>query len=136
MENTKTKHIIYFDGVCNLCHWSVKLVLKRDREKKFRFAPFQSEFASSNLQKINSTNPETNSVIYQRGNSYYFKSKAVLQILHEMGGAWRVFGVVSVLPTSFLDKLYDFIANHRHRWFGKQDSCIVPSTDIKARFLS
>jgi len=135
LKDPKIKHIIYFDGVCNLCHWSVKFILKRDKENKFRFAPLQSDFAASNLQQMAPFKQGLDTVIYQRNNSYYHKSKAVLRILVEIGGFWKIFSIFNIIPVPMLNKLYDFIASQRYNWFGRQKSCIIPTPELKDRFL-
>lgn len=76
-----------------------------------------------------------NSVVYQHGENIYIKSMAVLKILNELGGIWKLANIFSLFPTSLLDRLYDFIASHRYSWFGKKNQCMVPSVKIESRFL-
>jgi predicted DCC family thiol-disulfide oxidoreductase YuxK len=75
------------------------------------------------------------SVVYQRGEKIYIKSAAVLKILSELGGIWKLANIFSLMPSSLLDHMYDFIASHRYSWFGKKNQCMVPSATIKSRFL-
>jgi predicted DCC family thiol-disulfide oxidoreductase YuxK len=79
---------------------------------------------------------DLDTVIYQRGNSFYTKSAAVIEILNEIGGIWKIFGVFKLFPASFLDLMYTFIANHRYNWFGRKNECMIPSAEIKSRFLA
>jgi predicted DCC family thiol-disulfide oxidoreductase YuxK len=130
-----TDHIIYFDGVCNLCHWAVKFIVVRDKRSFFSFASLQSSFAQNHLTYPNGQGVNYNSVVYQHGEKIYTKSKAALKILNELGGIWKLASIFSLMPTALLDHLYDFIASHRYSWFGKKDQCFVPSPEIRARFL-
>jgi predicted DCC family thiol-disulfide oxidoreductase YuxK len=131
----KTDRIIYFDGVCNLCHWAVKFIIARDKKSIFSFASLQSNYATEHLLHANGQDANYNSVVYQHGEKIYIKSAAVLKILNELGGIWKLAIVFSLVPPRLLDRLYDFIASHRYRWFGKKNQCIVPSVKIESRFL-
>jgi predicted DCC family thiol-disulfide oxidoreductase YuxK len=75
------------------------------------------------------------SVIYQRGNSFYIKSKAILEILKDLGGGWKLLLVFGIFPKTLLDRIYDYIASHRYRWFGKEEQCPLPTPELKSRFL-
>lgn len=130
-----TDHIIYFDGVCNLCHWTVKFIIARDKKSIFSFASLQSTFARKHLMHANGQDINYDSVVYQRGEKIYIKSIAALKILNELGGLWKLANIFSFMPTSLLDRMYDFIARHRYSWFGKKNQCMVPSARIESRFL-
>lgn len=111
-------------------------IIKRDKKGKFLFASLQSEFSLDLVEKGITDNNNLDTVIYQRGNSFYTKSTAAIEILSEIGGIWKIFGVFKLFPASFLDRIYDFIASHRYNWFGKKHKCMVPTAEIKARFLA
>jgi predicted DCC family thiol-disulfide oxidoreductase YuxK len=130
-----TDHIIYFDGVCNLCHWAIRFIIARDKRAVFSFASLQSDFAETHLTHTNGQGINYNSVVYQHGEKIYIKSAAVLKILNELGGIWKLAIVFSLVPARLLDRLYDFIASHRYRWFGQKNQCMVPSVKIESRFL-
>lgn len=129
------KKIIYFDGVCNLCNWSVRLIIKNDKEGIFSFASLQSDFAKKHLLYLNGQDIKFDSVVYQNGEVVLIKSEAVFQIVNDFGGIWKGLAVFRVIPQSWLDGLYDVIAKNRYRWFGKMDQCMVPTPEIQSRFL-
>ncbi len=126
--------VILFDGVCNLCNWTVKFIYKRDKKKKFRFASFQSEFSKRLLDKRTA---ETNfdSVILFHNNNFFTKSDAVIEISSLLGFPWNILRIFKILPSAFRDTFYDFIANNRYKWFGKMDACMIPSGKIKDLFF-
>ena len=132
---TEDKRIIYFDGVCNLCSWSVRFVLKYDKKALFSFASLQSAFAAKSLTYTNGQDINYNSVTYQKGDIIYTQSDAVLTILKDMGNGWVLMYFFKIIPKPWRDGLYDFIARHRYSWFGKKDHCIVPSPEMQSRFL-
>lgn len=129
------KRIIYFDGVCHLCQRSVRFILRYDKRQQFSFASLQSEYAKKHLLYINGLDIKLNTIVYQRNDSYLTKSDAVLKILNDLGGAWKIFLVFSVLSKSLRNFIYDLVANNRYSWFGKDDSCMIPNKEIKSRFL-
>ena len=127
--------IIYFDGVCNLCNGTVRFMLKHDKKKKFEFSSLQSSFARKNLANLNAQHTNFNTVVYQKDHKLYTKSQAVLHILQDLGGIWALLSFFKIIPRSWRDRLYDFIANHRYHWFGKKDRCMVPTKEYQSRFL-
>ncbi|WP_426061904.1 thiol-disulfide oxidoreductase DCC family protein [Hymenobacter sp. B1770] len=130
---------ILFDGVCNLCNGFVQFVIRHDPQGHFRFAALQSPAAQELLTRhgLVSTNlpSEPESVMLLSGGQLYSHSTAVLRIAHAMGGAWRVAGLGWVLPRSWRDALYRYVARNRYRWFGREESCMLPTPALKARFL-
>ncbi|MBD2769525.1 thiol-disulfide oxidoreductase DCC family protein [Hymenobacter sp. BT664] len=131
--------IILFDGVCNLCNGFVQFVIRHDPQSRFRFAAWQSEAAQSLLRThgllpdVRAAEPE--SVLLLSGGRLYSHSTAVLHIAHILGGRWQLMKMGWVLPRSWRDALYRFVARHRYRWFGRQESCLLPTPALKARFL-
>jgi len=130
-----TPHILLFDGVCNLCTGIVKFIIKRDKQEKFRFAALQSESGQALLRKFDLSATDFDSFILISGDKYYTKSTAGLLVLKELGGLWEVLYVYIVFPESMRDFIYDFVAKTRYHIFGKRDICIVPTPEIKDRFL-
>jgi len=127
--------IIYFDGVCNLCNWSVKFVIKHDKKFIFSFASLQSEFAKNQSMHVNGQDIKFNTIVYAEDDLIYEKSDAVLKIIKGFGGLWRLIKLFEIIPKSWRDGLYDIIARNRYRWFGKRDQCMVPSNENASRFL-
>lgn len=127
--------IILFDGVCNLCNGFVQFVIKRDPESKFRFASLQGKSAQVILKNNIRESALYDSVVFVSRGLAWQKSDAVLNILKEMGGLWKVLFVFKLMPRFLRDAVYDFIAANRYRLFGKRDNCMVPTTELKSRFL-
>ena len=127
--------IIYFDGVCNLCNWSVRFVIKHDKKRIYSFASLQTNFAKNQSIHINGQDIKFDTIIYAEDDFKYEKSDAVLKIMIGFGGLWRLIKIFRVIPKTWRDGLYDMIASNRYRWFGKKDQCMVPSNDIASRFI-
>jgi len=136
LKSRQLDNIIYFDGVCNLCNWMVTFVIKHDKRSTFSFSQLQSDFAKKLKFHVNVQNMTYDTLIYQQGENYYIKSEAVLRILKEIGGVWKLFYVLKIIPKPLRDWMYDKIARSRYRLFGKMDSCMIPSKEIQARFLN
>jgi len=135
MNNFENKSIIIFDGVCNLCNASVNFVIKNDKKEQFLFASFQSDAAKEILLHFNLKNLNGGTVILVEGQKVYEKSTAVLKIAKRLDGPFKAFYAFFIVPKIFRDWVYDFIAKNRYKWFGKRDSCMMPSPELKNRFL-
>ena len=127
--------IIFFDGVCNLCTGSVKFVLKRDKKEAFLFSSLQSEFAKQTLSKFGRTTELSSFILLENG-KIYDRSSAALRVSQRLTAPWPALSGFLVIPKFIRDAVYDFIARHRYQWFGKQDSCMIPTAEIKARFVN
>lgn len=127
--------VIYFDGVCNLCHWAVRFIIKRDQKAVFSFASLQSDFAKKALKIHENKVRDYDSVVYETDGEIYLKSSAALKILYDLGGVWKCLTVFYILPKPCRDWVYDFVADNRYRWFGKMDRCLIPTEGIKSRFV-
>ena len=132
----KNKKIILFDGVCNLCDSAVQFVIKHDKKDVFRFVALQSELGQQILKHIgiNSANIDT-IILYEPGIAYYYKSEAALQIAKNLGGFLHFGTVFKIIPTGISNQLYDYIAKNRYKWYGKKEQCMIPTKDLKAKFL-
>ena len=131
----KDKKIILFDGVCNLCNSSIQLIIKNDTNDVFRFVSLQSELGQEILTHIGVDTKSMDSILlYEPGIAYYYKSEAVLKIANEMKGWYSILGYLSFTGNSF-DFLYNFVAKNRYKWFGKKESCMIPTAELKAKFL-
>jgi predicted DCC family thiol-disulfide oxidoreductase YuxK len=126
--------IILFDGVCNLCNNSVKFIIKRDTSGYFKFASLQGE-TGQRLLKKHSLNYDLNSFVLIEKEKVYIKSSAALRVCSQLGGAWRILSIFRFFPSLFRDFLYDIVAKNRYKWFGKEESCILPLPKWKQRFL-
>ena len=132
----KDKKIILFDGVCNLCDSAVQFIIKHDKKDIFRFISLQSDLGKeiTNYLGINRTNLDS-IILYQPGYAYYHKSQAVFEIAKDLGGIYSLSTIFSVLPSSLTNNMYDYIAKNRYNWYGKKVSCMLPTNDLKAKFL-
>lgn len=127
------KPIIFFDGVCGLCHRFIQFVFAKDRQKLFLVSPLQGKEAAKRLSE-GDVNELRSVVLLQNGN-YYRASDAVIRILFAFGGLWKAAIVLLVIPKSIREAVYNFVAARRYGWFGKTDVCQLPSPDQSARFL-
>lgn len=133
-RGTSVNNIVLFDGECNFCDNSVQFIIKRDRKAEFKFASIQSDVGEEILRKFN-VPANINSLILVEGSKCYFKSSAVLLICKNLKGVWKLFYCLLIIPKSVRDYFYDIIAKNRYKWLGKKDSCMVPSPEMKNRFL-
>jgi predicted DCC family thiol-disulfide oxidoreductase YuxK len=133
MEETP---VVLFDGVCKFCNAAVNFILDHDKSKQIRFAAQQSEAGQALLRKYQLADKTLKSLVYISNGKLYQKSSAALAIAIQMGGIYGWLARMGYLvPTFFRDGVYDYIAANRYRWWGKSDACIIPSPEIKARFL-
>lgn len=128
------RQTIFFDGVCNLCNSSVNFVIDRDKKEKFTFAALQSDYAKSQLGEAVNLD-ELESIVLQKNGRTYTRSDAALEIARGLGGGWTFLYGFKLLPRFLRDWAYDLIARNRYRWFGKRESCRMPTPALKARFL-
>ncbi len=132
----ENKKIILFDGVCNLCNSSVTKVIQYDKKDTFRFASLQSDLGKKILDHLKIDPTKTDSIIlYEPNQAYYIKSAAALQIMKEFSGWWKLTQIFTILPSGFSNIFYDFVARNRYKWYGKKDSCMIPTPELKAKFL-
>ncbi|MGM0391360.1 MAG: thiol-disulfide oxidoreductase DCC family protein [Bacteroidota bacterium] len=132
----KDKKIILFDGVCNLCNNSVNFIIEHDKKDVFRFASLQSEIGRKLTSERGIDSDELDSIVLiEPGVAYFKKSTAALEISKELSGGYSMLKYFSFLPEGLRDGVYDLIANNRYKWFGKKDSCMIPTPELKAKFL-
>ncbi|HEY6144326.1 MAG TPA: thiol-disulfide oxidoreductase DCC family protein [Flavobacterium sp.] len=130
------KKIILFDGVCNLCNSAVQFVIQHDTKDVFRFVALQSELGQEILKHIGINPKNIDSIIlYEPGLAYYYKSSAAIQIARSLGGFLHFGTVFRIIPTAIRNQLYDYIAKNRYKWYGKKESCMIPTPELKAKFL-
>jgi len=132
---TQNKSIIFFDGICNLCNASVQFIIKRDRKDSFRFVAIQSPIAQQILPDISYQRRYESVLLYENGN-LYSESDAALRITRKLKGIWPILYIFTIIPHSIRNAAYRLIAKNRYRWFGKQESCMVPSNDMDQKFLT
>jgi predicted DCC family thiol-disulfide oxidoreductase YuxK len=132
---TDSYSVILFDGYCNLCSRSVQFVLKHDRKAKFRFASLQSEYGKLLLQKHQLPTESFGSFVLVEDDKIHLNSTAALRVVKSLSGMWSVLYFAIIIPRFIRDAVYGLVARNRYRWFGKRDSCWMPRTEWKERFL-
>jgi predicted DCC family thiol-disulfide oxidoreductase YuxK len=130
------KKIILFDGVCNLCNSAVQFVVKHDKNDVFRFVAIQSDLGQEILKYIGIDSENIDSIVlYEPGIAYYYKSEVALEIARNLGGIFHLGTIFRIIPTGIRNQFYDYIAKNRYKWYGKKESCMLPTPELKAKFL-
>lgn len=130
------KKIILFDGVCNLCNNAIQFIIKYDKKDQFRFATLQGKTGKKLITERNIDTSKIDSIILIEPNiAYYIKSTAALKIGRYFGGIWTLLWILEQIPVGFRDWIYSYIAKNRYNWFGKKDNCMIPTPELKAKFL-
>lgn len=132
---TGNNAIVLFDGVCNLCNTSVNVIINRDPEGFFKFASLQSAEADQLLERCSAPPRSLESIVLIEDGNCYSRSTAVLRIARRLSGAWPLLFGFIIVPRPVRDTLYNWIARNRYDWFGRQDSCRVPTPELNDRFL-
>lgn len=137
MSKINLHKIILFDGVCNLCNGFVQFVIKKEKKNTFQFAALQSEIAQNLLKEYGLSSNKIDSIVLidvqkQKAST---ESSAALLIMKELKGFYSWLYVFIVLPKFFRDAVYKLVAKNRYRWFGKEESCMIPSAELKEKFL-
>lgn len=137
MENQKegTYSIVLFDGLCNLCNWSVDFIINRDKKGRFKFASLQSETGQRLLASHTLTADTLSSVILIEQDLVYFKSDAALRIARNLSGLWPGLYGLMVIPKFLRDPIYSLIARNRYVFFGKKETCRLPTPEERKRFI-
>ncbi len=127
--------ILLFDGVCNFCAWSVRFIIDRDPGQIFRFASLQSD-TGRRLLVEQGLNPDAiDSVVLIEDGKAWCESDAALRVCRHLRWPWNWFWPLRCLPRFLRDAIYRLIARNRYRWFGKMEACMVPTAEMRARFL-
>ena len=129
------KKIVLFDGVCNLCNRSVQFIIKRDKKKKFRFASLQGKAGQDLLKRFNLQADDLNSFVLIEGDKMYTRSGGALRMLRELGSGWKLFYAFMLVPRFIRDAVYNWVARNRYKWYGKREECMIPTAELKERFL-
>ena len=137
MKNTEKSHdpVLLFDGVCNLCNSSVQFILTHEKNEKLKFAAIQSESGKELLSRYHIDAAQTDSVIFIENGKVYFMSDAVLTLTRYLKSPWNLSKNFLALPRSIRDFIYKRIAKNRYRWFGKKETCMIPTPALRKRFL-
>jgi predicted DCC family thiol-disulfide oxidoreductase YuxK len=132
----ENKKIILFDGVCNLCNGAVNYIIEKDSKDTFRFVALQSEIGQEITNKIGIDTSKTDSIIlYEPGKAYYIKAESALKIAKDLKGAISLLSLFNFVPNGIKNSVYDYIAKNRYKWYGKKDACMIPTPELKSKFL-
>ena len=133
----ENKKIILFDGVCNLCEKSVQFIIKRDKNDVFRFVAIQSDLGREIIQKIGIDTTKIDSIIlYEPNVAYYYKAEAALKIAKNLSGFYSLLAIFNFIPNNIKNSIYDYIAKNRYKWYGKKETCMIPTKALQAKFLT
>ena len=135
MNPEQSYSIILFDGVCNLCNSSINFVIKRDKNDAFKFATLQEEVGQLLLKRYSIDSLDTDSIILIENGKAYVKSTAALRVARKLSSAWPLMYGFMIIPAFIRNWVYDYIAKNRYKWYGKQDSCMIPTPALKSKFL-
>jgi predicted DCC family thiol-disulfide oxidoreductase YuxK len=136
MEQELSVHaILLFDGECNLCNHAVQFIIARDPKAYYRFAALQSAAGQHLLEQYQLPRSQFDTIIMIQNNQVYTKSTAALRIVRKLYRLWSYLYIFIMVPKLIRDPLYDWIARNRIKWFGRRDSCMMPTPEIKMRFL-
>ncbi|MDF2903921.1 MAG: hypothetical protein K0S25_1559 [Bacillus sp. (in: firmicutes)] len=126
--------IILFDGVCNFCNQSVQFIIQNDPAEHYKFASLQGDIGKRLLNQYH-VDKDINSIVLIENEKSYLKSSAALRISMKLNWPWKLFGIFLLIPRFIRDFFYDIVAKNRYRWFGRQENCMLPSPNLKERFL-
>ena len=124
-----------FDGVCNLCAHSVQFILNHEADQTLRFTPLQSPAGARLMREAGFDPDDAKTFVLLADGRAYLRSDAAIRISRYFGGAWKLIGVVKIIPRPVRDWGYDIVARNRYRWFGRRDTCMVPTPQLRARFI-
>jgi predicted DCC family thiol-disulfide oxidoreductase YuxK len=127
--------IVLFDGDCNFCDASVQFIIQRDSKGYFNYTSLQSDVGQKLLKEHNIPEDLDSFMLIEDGQAYT-KSAAALQVARHLDGAWKLLYAFIVVPAPLRNLIYDYIAANRYKWFGKKDDhCMLPSPEVRQRFL-
>lgn len=130
------KPIVLFDGVCNLCNSAVQFIIRHDKKNTFMFTSLQSDTGKKLLAQYDLPLNELNSFILIENNKAYTRSSGALRVIKKLKGLWPLLYGFIIVPKFIRDGVYNWVGRNRYRWFGKQDACMIPTPQLKARFLN
>ena len=132
---TEVQYVLLFDGICNLCNGTVQFLLRIDRRKKLFFSSLQSDTGQRILQAYHFSGPPLQTVVFCSGPRYFTHSNAILEVCRVLGFPWSLLYLFKAVPRPLRDLLYRWVARNRYRWFGKKESCLLPTPALRQRFL-
>lgn len=132
----KDKKIVLFDGVCNYCNDKINFIIKKDKHDIFRFVALQSETGQKIIKYLGIDTSIDSIILYEPGYAYFIKSEAVFRIIKHLSSSVRFLLFFNFIPTSIKNVFYDIIAKNRYNWYGKKESCMMPTEELKRKFIA
>jgi predicted DCC family thiol-disulfide oxidoreductase YuxK len=130
------KQLILFDGVCNLCNASVQYIVKHDQQDIFRYTALQSDVGKEIIEKFKIDTTKMDSILlYSKEKGIYYKSTAALKIASQLGFPINLMTIFLIIPAFIRNWVYDYIAKNRYKWYGKKEECMIPTAELKSKFL-
>jgi predicted DCC family thiol-disulfide oxidoreductase YuxK len=133
MNQRPLNNVVFFDGACALCNRFVDYLIRADKKQEFKYAPLQGVTFATLSSDFIGILPD--SVVFYSDHTFSVKSTAALKILIRLGGWYRLLNVFFIVPAFIRDAIYDFIAKNRFNWFGKKETCRLPSLEERSLFL-
>ena len=128
-------NLVLFDGVCNLCTASVQFIIRHDQAGIFYFASLQSDIGREICQSRGLDPAAVETFMLISGGRMLVRSDAAIEVVSRFGGAWKFVTIFRLIPRVARDGIYSTIARNRYRWFGRTEACMIPTAEIKERFL-
>lgn len=132
----KDKKIVLFDGICNYCNDKINFIIKNDKQDVFRFVAIQSETGQKIIKYLGIDTSIDSIILYEPDYAYFIKSEAVFRIIKYLSSSVRLMLFFNFIPTSIKNVFYDIIAKNRYNWYGKKESCMMPTEDVKRKFIT
>ena len=129
------RHIVIFDGVCNFCNGAVNFIIRRDPNGVFAFTPMQSEIGKELINKHGAELVGEDTFLLIKNGQCYERTDAAFEITRDLAGLWHMFRILRVLPRSFRDYFYKLFARNRYKLFGRREQCMIPTPDVRKRFI-
>ena len=127
--------LILFDGVCNFCNASVNFIIRQDKKNVFQFAALQSNAGQQVAEKYHLPKKDFDSFVLIDNGKIYTKSTAGGRVYGKLPWMWKWTQIFWIVPKFVRNAVYDYVARNRYKWFGKKDQCMIPTPDVRSRFL-
>ncbi len=129
------QHVVVFDGLCNLCSGGVRFILAHEPDHVIRFAAAQSPSGQALLRKHGFDPRDLATFVFIEDGVVHVRSDAALEVARHLRLPWRMLRVLRLVPRRLRDSIYDLVARKRYRWFGKRETCILPTSELRSRFV-
>ncbi|MBT2292350.1 thiol-disulfide oxidoreductase DCC family protein [Paenibacillus albidus] len=127
--------VVLIDGVCHLCQGLVRFIIPRDPKGRFLFAPLQSETSRQLLLGTSLDPGQLSTVVLLEDGVVYTESAAALRIARRLRFPWPAAYVFILVPRPLRNAVYKLVAKNRYRWFGRDEQCMIPTPELRRRFL-